>query len=72
MLLLNCTQESKKINKILQESQMWNMLLVTQYNDDENVNMTYDEDESLNNSSNRHELIIEMISKMHIMRNLFF
>jgi hypothetical protein len=45
MLLLNCMQESKKINKILQKNQMWNMLLVTQHDDNENVNMTYDEDE---------------------------
>jgi hypothetical protein len=72
VLLLNCTQEYKKINKILQESQMWNLLLVTQHNDDENVNMTYSEDESLNNNSNYHELITKMIGKMHKVKNLFF
>ncbi len=29
---------------------MWNFLLVTKHNGDENVNMTYNEDESLNDS----------------------
>ncbi len=51
---------------------MWNLLLVTQHDDDENVNMTYDENESLNNSSNYHELITLMINKMCKVRNLFF
>jgi hypothetical protein len=50
---------------------MWNLLLVTHHDDDENVNMTYDEDESLNNSSDYHELITKMIGKMHKVRNLF-
>jgi hypothetical protein len=72
MLLLNCTQESKTINKILQESQMWNLLLVTHHDDNENVNMTYDKDEPLNDSYNHHELFIELIGKMHKLRNLFF
>jgi hypothetical protein len=42
---LNRAQKNEKMSKIMQESQMWNLLLVTQQNNDEDANITHDEDE---------------------------
>ncbi len=43
---LSCAQKIEEMSKIVQESQMWNLLLITQQNIDEDANITHDEDES--------------------------
>lgn len=48
MLLLSCKQESKKTSKIVKESQMGNLLSITQQDNNE--------DELLSNNFNYHEL----------------
>ncbi len=53
---LKHAQKFEKMSKIMQESQMWNLLFVTQQNNDEDANITHDEDESSNNKLDCHEL----------------
>jgi hypothetical protein len=68
---LNRAQKNEKMSKIMQESQMWNLLLVTQQNNDEYANITHDEDESSSNNLGCHEAIYKTNLQMHKTRNLF-